>query len=895
MKQLFFEPQPGDTFLAYRILSKLGKGGMGSVFLAERIQGDFERKVAIKFISPGAGSEINLKRFVLEQQILGKLQHPNISRILDAGITDKGIPFYIMEFVDGIPLMTYCIAHSLNIQERVTLFQQVIDAVSFAHQNLIVHRDLKPENILITKQGKVKLIDFGIAKLLCPDADIDSQITTEGLSVATLVYAAPEQIQMRDITTATDVYALGLILYHLLSGRFPYKIMGSSPFELMNEILNTEPAPIHAILKTKHETTVVPPVRRSIFGDHKEHISPELDAICLKALRKQPEKRYPTVVKMGDDLNRFLKGKPVHARQQSFFFKLWKWILLHKSSTLFVMMIIGFLSSFSIISTMHAKKLKLEKDKAITLSNFFMEVFSNVTPEEVRHKTISARKLLLSQFNAVSTDNTYSPEEKLMLYDELIHIFLFWSDSEASLLIINAYQNTATQLYGDHSFEISRAHYFKSTCYTLQGKYDDALKETELSLVFYNEPAQKEKHEYDLMSVRLQKALLLVEKGKWKPAKSILRNLNTYWLKQKDGDKENALIDIFNALGTIEWQDGKYKKAIELSHKALELLKKQKAPPVSSLARTYNNLGTILKEEGKYREAEQYLLKALEMNEKTFGRDSLVVIGTLNNLGGVYRKLNRPEEAEKNYLELLNLAKQILPAEHPWIYGTKNNLALLYTNLGTHLDQAETYFRETLAFFKRVLGEKHPNVGITCVNLGRLLREKGQYDESLQLIQESITIFSESYEKWTPTMIQAQLSLGQTYAKLSKNELSIATYENILAHCSSPDPDSPPPNVAAVFSSWCSLAALYHKNYHNKEKALEYYHQCERLMKTSQLAPELRIMYMVGLASIKCEQGEKKEAMELFKKAQTLNERDSKSLRHKNRINAEISSCNEED
>jgi serine/threonine-protein kinase len=895
MQQLYVEPQPGDTFLAYRILSKLGKGGMGSVFLAERIQGDFERKVAIKFISPGAGSEINLKRFVLEQQILGKLQHPNISRILDAGITDIGIPFYIMEFVDGIPLMTYCIAHSLTIQERVTLFQQVIDAVSFAHQNLIVHRDLKPENILITKQGKVKLIDFGIAKLLYDEADIDSQITTEGLSVATLVYAAPEQIQMRDITTATDVYALGLILYHLLSGRFPYKIMGSSPFELMNEILNTEPASIHTILKTRHETTVVPPVRRSIFGDHQQHISKELDAICLKALRKQPEKRYPTVVKMGDDLNRFLKGKPVHARQQSFFFKLGKWILLHKSSTLFVMMIIGFLSSFSIISTMHAKKLKQEKEKAITLSNFFMDVFSDVTPEEVRHKAISAKKLLLSQFNTVSKDDAYSPEEKLMLYNELIHIFLFWSDSEAALPIIDAYQNTATQLYGDNSFEISRSHYFKSTCYTFQGKYDDAMKETELSLAFYNEPAHKESYMFDLMSTRLQKALLLVEKGKWKTAKSILKQLQAYWLKQDEGTREDSLIDIFNALSTIAWQDGKFKEAIALSHKALDLLKKKKTPPVSDLARTYNNLGTILKEVGKYREAEQYLLKALEMNEKTFGRDSLVVIGTLNNLGGVYRKLNRPEEAEKNYLELLELAKQILPADHPWIYGTKNNLALLYTNLGTNLDQAETYYRETLAFFKRVLGEKHPNVGITCVNLGRLLREKGQYNESLQLIQESIAIFAEIFDKWTPTMLQAQLSLGQTYAKMSKNTMAIATYEKILSRCPPPGPDSTQPFNIAVFSSWCSLGDLYHKNYHNNEKALDYYQQCEKLMKTTQLDLELRIMYLVGLASIKCEQGNKEDAMKLLEEAQSLNERDSKSLRHQDRIKTEISSCNGED
>src|SRR5262245_50508328 len=287
----------GERVGAYELLDEIGSGGMGTVHLARRADDEFEKRVAIKLMRPGFATDLDLRRFRSERQIAAVLDHPNIARLLDGGSTPEGAPYFVMEHVEGGPLLDYCRERRLSVRERLILFREICAAVQYAHQHLVVHRDLKPGNILVTANGEPKLLDFGIAKLLTggagtafsePTATLDRLLTPE--------YASPEQVRGRPVTTASDVYSLGVILYELVSGEKPYRIDTGDPAELIRLVCERDPE------------------RPSTRTDG---ISGDLDAIVLKAMRKEPERRYASAAALSEDIGRFLDGRPVEARRGS--------------------------------------------------------------------------------------------------------------------------------------------------------------------------------------------------------------------------------------------------------------------------------------------------------------------------------------------------------------------------------------------------------------------------------------------------------------------------------------------------------------------------------------------------------------------------------------------------
>ena len=299
------EPEPGDRMGPYEIRSLIGEGGMGRVYLAARVT-DFEKPVAIKLVKRGMDTELILRRFRTEQQILARLEHPGIARLLDGGVAGDGRPYLVMEHVEGVPITQYCAEHAISVRERLQLFRAVCSAVHYAHQNLVIHRDLKPGNILVTNQGVPKLLDFGIAKLLEPDAG--TTLTMPG--VMTPECASPEQARGEAVTTATDVYALGVLLYQILTGEKPYEFASRSAGEIARVVCKIEPKP---------PSTVRPMAR-------------DLDKIVLKAMHKQPARRYASVEQFADDLERYLGGLPVRARKDSFGYRASKFLVRHKVS-----------------------------------------------------------------------------------------------------------------------------------------------------------------------------------------------------------------------------------------------------------------------------------------------------------------------------------------------------------------------------------------------------------------------------------------------------------------------------------------------------------------------------------------------------------------------------------
>jgi eukaryotic-like serine/threonine-protein kinase len=328
----------------YELLEEIGEGGMGAVYRAVRADGMYDKQVAIKLIRSGLSTGFFFSRFRNERQILAGLEHPNIARLLDGGVTEEGMPFVVLEFVPGVPIDEYCIRHDLSIPDRLKLFRTVCSAVQYAHQNLVVHRDLKPGNILVTEDGVPKLLDFGIAKILDPEQEgTGENRSLTVMRIMTPDFASPEQVRGDVITTASDVYSLGVILYLLLSGRRPYRVSSTAPHEIIRAICDTDPEkPSTAVMRlenlrepSKSDSPERAPERKSPDSKGEKFrraLSGDLDNIVLKALRKEPERRYATVEQFSEDVRRHLEHLPVIARKDTPGYRASKFVMRHKAS-----------------------------------------------------------------------------------------------------------------------------------------------------------------------------------------------------------------------------------------------------------------------------------------------------------------------------------------------------------------------------------------------------------------------------------------------------------------------------------------------------------------------------------------------------------------------------------
>src|SRR5580658_3739076 len=351
----------GRNFGPYRVLSLIGDGGMGSVWLAERADGLFARQVALKLIHPVLKSRVVTERFTREREILASLNHPNIARLLDAGFAEDGQPYLALDYVAGTPLTTYCDDRRLSIRERLELFQQVLSAVQYAHAHLVIHRDLKPANILVTKDGQVQLLDFGIAKLLTEAEAKETELTQLGGRAMTPDYAAPEQIAGAPITTAADVYALGVMLYELLTGERPYKLKRETRGALEEPILHTDPgAPSRTALNeaaAAARATTAKKLSSTLRGD--------LDTIVFKALKKSPAERYATANAFSEDIARFLRGDVVLAQPDSVAYRTRKFARRHWVGIAAAAVLLLTLAGGLAATSYEAKVASLQRDAAL--------------------------------------------------------------------------------------------------------------------------------------------------------------------------------------------------------------------------------------------------------------------------------------------------------------------------------------------------------------------------------------------------------------------------------------------------------------------------------------------------------------------------------------------------
>jgi serine/threonine protein kinase len=417
----------GERIGNYKIIGELGAGGMGAVFLAERTDGAFEQKVALKLIKRGMDSEAILRRFVNERQILASLEHPNIAHLVDGGTTENGLPYFVLEYVEGETIIDYADRENLNLEERLTLFRQVCVAVSFAHSNLVIHRDLKPSNILVTKDGKVKLLDFGIAKVL--KSDTDDATTATQMHVFTPEYASPEQVRGEKLTTATDVYSLGVNLYELLTGSRPYETDSKNIGEIIKAVCETEPVRPSAWRDTETRRRGDTEKNRSLTASPRRFIPAsqlkgDLDNIILKALRKEPERRYSSVEQFSEDIRRQLEGLPVTASKDTWNYRASKFIQRNRISVAAAALI--FLSLIGgLATTLWQNRIaRQERERAERRSENLRKISNSMVSEIERAirdlpGSMPARKLLLDraveQLDALAAESDRDNKLKLEL------------------------------------------------------------------------------------------------------------------------------------------------------------------------------------------------------------------------------------------------------------------------------------------------------------------------------------------------------------------------------------------------------------------------------------------------------------------------------------------------
>jgi eukaryotic-like serine/threonine-protein kinase len=459
----------GKQVGVYRIIEELGYGGTGTVYLAQRADEVLQQQVALKMLRASYVIDEQFVRFQSERRILASLNHNNIARLYDGGITGDGQPWFAMEYVKGKPIDEFCHSRNYSPEERLGLFLEVCDAVHYAHRNLIAHRDLKPGNILVTEEGEVKLLDFGIAKLLVQDDNRDdlSPLTHTGLLPLTPAYASPEQIRKQTTTTSSDIYQLGLILFELLTGVRPYEINGKTLGEIERAICETEPIKpsIAAAKRIKEKRPQGNSAQPEAIRQLHKKLRGDLDSIVLKCLRKEPQRRYLSAGLLAEDIRAYLTGKPVSAHPDSLVYRLGKFMRRHKWGVATILAMVLVLAIYAVTITWYSHKSQLaleeaeqERAKSGQMVDFLLSMFEAGDPAEPRGASITARELLWRGVKQAETLSDY-PAVQVQMYSVTGLVFKRLGEFEEALPLMERALELTMMLYEESDPEVAQMHY----------------------------------------------------------------------------------------------------------------------------------------------------------------------------------------------------------------------------------------------------------------------------------------------------------------------------------------------------------------------------------------------------------------------------------------------------
>ncbi|HEY2290645.1 MAG TPA: serine/threonine-protein kinase [Thermoanaerobaculia bacterium] len=713
-RALLAEPDPaGQTFGAYSLVRLLGAGGMGNVWLARRNDGRFDGTAAVKLLSSALVGAAGASRFRREGTILARLKHPNIAQLIDAGVSETGQPYLVLEYVEGEPIDRWCDERALDVRSRVRIFLDVLDAVAHAHANLVIHRDLKPSNVMVSKEGRVKLLDFGIAKLLAGDGAGDGaptqQLTRDVGHAFTPAFAAPEQVMGESVTTATDVYALGALLYFLLAGRHPTGKPGDSPVDLLRGVLKTEPGRLS-------EAAPDPRLRRELRGD--------LEIIVAKALKKHPEERYASVAALAEDLRRYLAEEPILARPDSLAYRARKFARRHArglaAAAAAVLALAAVVAFYGVRLAGERDRVRLEARKAAQVSGFLTDLLSQADPYMTGRGEPTVRSLLDAGAVRARKNLANQPELQREMLALLGRIYVRRGAYGQALPLLEQAVALGRRTLGP-SRELAQSLNDLGVAHGERAELDAARAALESALAMRRRLLGEEHPEVAISHSELGRTLfdqghLVAAEAHFRSALAIRRKV----LGPADHETATSLSD----LGHLLRRKGDQAGAEAMFRKALEVTRKASGPQHPDVATALGNLAQSIDERGDHQAAEAMLREALAIGRASLGPDHPGNAQRMAKLACVLRARGKLAEAAATSEEALAISRPALGLDHPAVALQEVGLARIY------LDQdrpavAEPLLRHALAVQQRSpaegwrLGETESLLGEACARLSR--------------------------------------------------------------------------------------------------------------------------------------------------------------------------------
>jgi len=687
----------GQRLGPYDLLEPIGEGGMGEVWLAEQKQ-PVRRRVALKLIKAGMGTREVVARFESERQALALMDHPNIAKVFDAGATPQGRPYFVMEYVTGIPITDHCDKHRMTLRERLELFVHVCEGVQHAHQKAIIHRDLKPSNVLVSEvDGKPlpRIIDFGLAKATSQRLTAGTMFTQAGAIVGTPTYMSPEQAGATgvDVDTRTDVYSLGVVLYELLVGAVPLDLHKVAFDEILRRLREEEaPRPSRMVRILGEQSGTAAQNRGSDPSALVRQLRGDLDAIALKALEKDRSRRYATPSDLAADIGRYLRHEPVWARPASAGYRAGKYMRRHGVGVAVAAALAVMLISFAVAQTLQLRRTTRERDRADRVAAFMISMFKVSDPSAARGNTITAREILDKASKEIDTGLAKDPELQAQMMQTMGEV----------------YQSLG--LYPQVTSLLTRAVDIRRRA--LGPRNPDTL--TSMNSLGQN----------------------LMDNGRYAEAEKLLRETLGMQRRVLGSEHPGTLTSMHN-LALVLDDEGRYAEAERLERETLEIRRRVLGPEHPDTLKSLSILGDIVDDEGRYAEAEKLRRETLEIRRRTLGPENPDTMASMGNLGIALRHEGRYAEAEKLQRETLDIERRNLGPEHPVTLRTMHNLALVLANEG-HYAEAEKLHREILDVRRRLLGPEHPDTAASTYNVGCILARKGEVDEALSLLREAV-------------------------------------------------------------------------------------------------------------------------------------------------------------
>jgi len=769
-----------DRIGPYRILDTLGEGGMAVVFLAEQAA-PVKRQVALKIVKPGMDSKQVLARFASEEKALAVLDHPNIAKVFDGGITEKGRPYFVMERVRGIPITDYCDTHRLSTDERIELFISVCSAVQHAHNKGLIHRDLKPSNLLVGVAGdkpQAKIIDFGIAKATRAAGSDETLYTKIGQLLGTPQYMSPEQANVTglDVDTRADIYSLGVVLYELLVGTLPIEMAAVGDHAIRTALLDKDPVrPSLRITQLKDTGDEIARARRTDAELLRRNLAGDLDWIVMRAIEKDRTRRYETVNALAMDCRRFLDRRPVLARPPSTGYLLTRFVQRNRiavaAAAVASIAVIGgaVAATVGFVRASESERIAIrEAETANRVSGFLVDLFSVSDPSEARGNLITAREILDRGSERIRDELASEPDVRARLMATMGSVYLSLGLAERAGQFFDEALTTAASLYGIDSLEYAHTQIGAADLARFRGDYEDSERLYRRSLDTYR--SQPEPPDVRIGSALQGLGMALYFQAQYAAAEANLREALGIYVNEY-GSNSAQVAEVYSDLGSALHNMDRFDEAEDLFEQALAVHRRlygEYHPHIASnlndlalvcietgqieagaellrdavaiydrvyegehayLAETQAQLAGALGRLGRVDEAVSMYRNSIGMLERTVGRRHMLTARVIDSLGVLLLRQSRYAEAEPLFLESAELHRALLGERHVNTARALNNLAaLLYLN-GEH-ERAEPYFRESLSIRLDALGDSHMDVANSRNNLADVLNRLGRYGEA---------------------------------------------------------------------------------------------------------------------------------------------------------------------